>query len=216
MVSTFLHEFKHALDACEIGYMDSVPRDEQERIADQWAAEAKTYFARQGQCEMPELSEEPFFGPLVNQFIRKVCDDESPKWVQEQQEMIDTGTFYRNKEAGIEINTMQELYEHSYQGLEQDEFGRRLNACLKRAHELEKKIWNQEEMCELALEEAISTNHKVRVKHLDAFGAQFSQTLWPQTITTKHYYLWLEAADEKSSEISSIRVDRILEVVFLA
>ena len=215
LVGSVLHELKHALDACEAGYMESVPSEEQERIADQWSSEAKTYFARQGNSEIPELSEEPYFGPLVTQFMQKVTEYDPPVWVQEQQEMINTGIYYRNKESGIEIPTMQEFYEHSYQGLQNDEFGQRLNACLKRENELEEKIWHQEEMCELALKEAISTNHKVRVDYVDAGGTHFSHILLPNTISTKSYYLWLEASQEESDEISSIRVDRILEVVFL-
>jgi hypothetical protein len=165
---------------------------------------------------MPKLTEEPYFGPLVTKFLEQATEGHQAEWVQEQQEMIKADFYYRNKDAGIEISTMQEFYEHSYQGLHNDEFGQHLNTCLKRENKLEEKIWNQEEMCELALKEAISTNHKVRVDHVDAEGAHFTHILLPQTISTKNYYLWLEAVGEQSGEIISIRVDRILEVVFLA
>jgi hypothetical protein len=216
MVGSFLHEFKHALDVYEDDGRTYQIREEQERIADQWASEAKTYFARQGQAEMPELTEEPYFGPLVTKFLKQVTEHTPTEWAQEQQEMTNAGVFYRNKQAGIEIrSTMEEFYEHSYQGLNQDEFGLRLNACLKRENELEEKIWNHEEMCELALKEAISTNHRVRIDHVDAGGTHFSHIMVPQQITSKNYYLWVDAVDEETGELTSIRVDRIRTVEFL-
>ena len=216
LVGSFLHEFKHTLDAYEIGYMDTVPRAEQERVADQWAAEAKTYFARQEQAEMPELSEEPYFGPLVNKYLERFALDNTPEWIQNQREMITAGIFYRNKTAGIEIYSMQEFYESSYRGLDGDEFGRRLNAGLKAQQGLEEEIWKREEMSELALNQAISNSRIVRISHADADGKILHNVVTPQEISTKDYYLWVRAIDRETKNVLSIRVDRIQEVVFLA
>jgi len=216
MVGSFLHEFKHALDVYEDGGRTHQIREKQERIADQWASGAKTYFARQGQAEMPELTEEPYFGPLLTKFLKQVTEHHPTEWAQEQQEMIKAGVFYRNKQIGIEIRTMEEFYEHSFQGLDQDEFGQRLNACLASERELEEEVWNHEEMCELALKEAISINHRVRIEHVDAEGAHHSQIMVPRKITSKNYYLWIDAVEEVTGESTSIRADRIQTVVFLA
>jgi len=216
MVGNFLHEFKHALDAYQTGYMDVVPREEQERTAGQWAAEAKTYLARQGHAEMPELSEEPYFGPMVKNFLEKVVENDSPEWARKQRDMIDAGIFYRNINAGIEIFSMQEFYELSYRGLDGDDYGRKLNDCLRKENELEEQIWNQEEMSEVAIKEAISNSHKIRVIHANADGTTLLDVVTPREISTKNYYLWMQADDEETGSTISIRVDRIQEIVFLA
>ena len=215
MVNNVLHELKHALDAYDTGYMDRVPREEQERIADQWASEAKTFFARQGQTEMPELSAEPYFGPLVNKFIDRFTGNQMPEWLLAQQELINAGIFYRDKDAGIEIHTMQEFYEHSYRGLDGDEFGKRLNTCIELEQEREKKIWKQEEFSEMAIKEAIFTGRSMRIDYVDSEGLQFSQTLLPQTIFGKNYYYWVESIEEVSGKIITIRLDRIGMIEFL-
>ena len=216
MVDSFLHEFKHALDVYENDGQTHRIQENQERIADQWASEAKTYFARQGKAEMSELTEEPYFGPLVTKFLKQAAERHPTEWAQEQQKMNNAGIFYRNKQAGIEIHTMEEFYVHSFQGLDQDEFGLRLNACLKRERELEEKVWNHEEMCELALKEAISSNHKVKIDHVDAEAAHFSHIMVPQQITSKNYYLWVDAVDEEIDESISIRVDLIRTIKFMS
>jgi hypothetical protein len=185
MVGTVLHELKHALDANEADYMDYVPREEQERIADQWTSEAKTYFARQGNSEMPELSAEPYFGPLVTKFLDQVIEIDQPEWALDQHKIINAGIFYRNKDVGIEIYSMQVFYEHSYQGLTGNEYGKRLNACLQTANELEEQIWKQEEISEIAINEAIVTGRRVRIDHVDAAGTHHDQILLPQTISAK-------------------------------
>jgi hypothetical protein len=62
---------------------------EQERIAAQWAAEAKTYFARHGHAQMPALSEEPYFAPLVAKLpARLMKQDPPPDWARKQ--MVET------------------------------------------------------------------------------------------------------------------------------
>jgi hypothetical protein len=216
MISGFLHELKHALDACDPGYMDYVPREEQERVADGWAGEAKTFYASQGYTEMPQLSEEPYFGPLVNKYLKLVTKNSPPDWALNQQEMIDAGIFYRNNEAGIEICSMKEYYELSLRGLDGDELGRRLNDCHKIESGLEEQIWKQEEMSEMALREAISTNRSVRIKYVNADGSQFSQLIYPKTIFYRNYYLWVDAIDENSGELTSFRVDLIQRVTFLS
>ena len=124
--------------------MDCVTREEQERVADGWAAEAKSVYASNGHIEMPELGEEPYFGPMVKRYLKLVTEKSPPEWALNHQEMITSGVFYRNKSAGIEIRGMQEYYELALRGLDGDEFGRRLNDCVKKEYpelytELEEK-----------------------------------------------------------------------------
>ena len=56
---------------------------------------------------MPELTEEPYFGPLLTKFLKQVTEHHPIEWAQVQQDMTNAGVFYRNKQAGIEIRTME-------------------------------------------------------------------------------------------------------------
>ena len=181
MVGSILHELKHALDACEPGYLDRITRDEQEHIADRWAAEGKTFFACRELAEMPDLSEEPYFGPLLNGYLKRITTNSPPQWALIQQEMIGAGIFYRNQAAGIEIRSMKEFYELSLKGVEGDEIGRRLNACHKRECELEEQTWKQEEMSEVALKESIAAHRRVRIDYAGSDGKLTSRIIVPQS-----------------------------------
>jgi hypothetical protein len=216
MFGSVLRELKHALDARAAGYMDYLPWQEQERTADRWAAETKSIYARKGQTEMPSVGKEPYFGPLLTKFIFTITENHPPEWAQNQHKMIYTGIFYCDKRAGIEIHSMQEFYELSHQGLYGDEFGCHLNAVRKKEQELEDQSWQTEEMAELALNEAISAGRRVRIVHVDAGGSHFTQNLLPRHLSNKNYYLWLDALDENSSKLITIRVDRIQIVNFLS
>jgi hypothetical protein len=216
MVGSFLHEFKHALDVYENNGRAHHIREEQERVADQWAAEAKTYFARNGHAEMPALSEEPYFGPLVIQFMDRVMEQDPPEWARKQRKMLEAGLYYLNNEAGFEIRNMQEFYELSYQGLNQAGVGRQLNDCMKKEYQLEEQIWQQEEKNEQALKEAIAAQHQLRIDYVTPDGLRTSHPMTPQRIFSKNYYLWVEAMTAGAGHLITCRIDRIENIVFLA
>jgi hypothetical protein len=191
-------------------------REEQECIADQWAAEAKTYFARNGHAEMPALSEDPYFGSLVTKFMDRVMAQDPPEWARKQKKMLEAGLYYLNYEAGFEIRNMQAFYELSYQGLNQVGEGRRLNDCMKKEYQLEEQIWQQEEKNEQALKEAIAAQHQLRIDYVAPDGQLTSHPVAPQRIFSKNYYLWVEAMTEGAGRLITCRIDRIENIVFLA
>ena len=216
MVENFLHELKHALDKYEYPDVPYEMRDEQEAIADQWASEARTWFARNGYCEMPPHASEPYFGPLMIEFLDRVIAKDRPEWAVKQKDMLTRGIYYRNEAAGFEIKAMQEYYELSYQGLEQEGPGRLLNACVEKEIHLEGEIWRQEELNEQALKEAVSSGHRVRIDYTDPEGQRSSRVMVPQKIVTGKFYLWVESVEQESGALLKYRVDLIENIVFLA
>jgi hypothetical protein len=215
MVGGFLHELKHALDKYEHPDVPFEMRAEQEAIAEQWASEARTFFAREGHCEMPQFTAEPYFGPLMIEFLDRIIARDQSGWAQKQKDMLSKGIYYRNEAEEFEIESMQEYYELSYQGLKQEGFGRILNMCVEQEIHLEEKIWHQEELNELALSEAVSAGHRVRIDHTDPEGQRSSQVMVPQKIVRGKFYLWVESVDQVSGTPLKYRVDLIENIVFL-
>jgi len=216
MVLNFLHELKHALDKYEHPDVPLEMRDEQEAIAEQWASEARTWFAREGYCEMPAHTSEPYFGPLMTEFLDRAVAKDASGWTAKQRDMLAKGTYYRNEAEKVEIESMQEFYELSYQGLEQEGFGRILNMLVQQELREEEKIWRQEELNETALDEAVSMRHRVRIDYTDPEGQRYSQVMVPQKIARGKFYLWVESVDEQGTPLPKYRVDLIEDIVFLA
>jgi hypothetical protein len=216
MVLNFLHELKHALDRFEYPDVPFEMRDQQEAIAEQWASEARTWFAREGHCEKPLHTSETYFGPLMVEFLDRAVAKNQPEWAVKQKDMLSKGTYYRNEAEKIEIESMQEYYNLSCQGLKEEGFGRILNMFVEQELHLEEEIWRQEELNELALREAISVGHRIRIDYTDPNGQHTSQVMVPQKIIRGKFYLWVESLDEQSTALPRYRVDLIEDIVFLA
>jgi hypothetical protein len=216
MVLNFLHELKHALDRYEYPDVPYEMRDQQEAVAEQWASEARTWFAREGHCEMPAHTDEPYFGKLMVEFLDRAVAKDSSGWAAKQKDMLAKGTYYRNDEEDIEIKSMQEFYELSYQGLEEEGFGSFLNYFVGQELREEEKIWRREELNELALTEAVKVGHRLRVDYTDPEGQPTTQVMVPQKIVRGKFYLWVEAIDEQGAALPRYRIDLIENIVFLA
>jgi hypothetical protein len=216
MVLNFLHELKHALDRFEYPDVPYEMRDQQEAVAEQWASEARTWFSREGYCEMPAHTDEPYFGPLMAEFLDRAVEKDPSNWAAQQKDMLAKGTYYRNDGEKIEIKSMQEFYELSYQGLEEEGFGSFLNYLVGQELREEEKIWKQEELNELALTEAVRDGHRLRIDYTDQDGQSTTQILVPQKIVRGKFYLWVESIDARGGALPRYRIDLIESIVFLA
>ena len=215
MVLNFLHELKHALDKYEHPDVPFEMRAEQEALAEHWASEARTWFARGGHCEMPPHTSEPYFGQLMVEFLDRAVAKDPSGWAVKQKDMLAKGTYYRKEAEKIEIESMQEYYELSYQGLKQEGLGRILNMCVEQELHLEEKIWHQEELNEQALEEAVSMNHRIRIDYTDPDGQRLSHAIVPKKVVKGKFYLWVESVDQETGALLKYRVDLIENIVFL-
>jgi hypothetical protein len=91
----------------------------------------------------------------VTKYLDGVIEGDQPQWAVNQKAMVNAGIYYRKTAKDFEIRSMQEFFELSYQGLDEDGQGRLLNVCLKIENAREEEIWRQEEMAETALEKRL-------------------------------------------------------------
>jgi hypothetical protein len=215
MVGSFLHEFKHALDRYENPDVPYEMRAEQESIAEQWATEARTAFARYGHTELPAISEEPYFGPLVTEFLDRIIGDGQPQWAVRQRLMLNDGVYYRNVKGAFDIRSMRKFYELSYRGLDQDGPGRYLNQCVGNEQAEEEELWRQEEMAETAAKEAIEKGYRIKIDYVTKNGTLYKDRLiQPERIFSKNGYIYVEAFCELRQSKRRFRIDRIQNIIF--
>jgi hypothetical protein len=165
---------------------------------------------------MPAHTDEPYFGPLMAEFLDRAVEKDPSNWAAQQKDMLAKGTYYRNDGEKIEIKSMQEFYELSYQGLEEEGFGSFLNYLVGQELREEEKIWKQEELNELALTEAVRDGHRLRIDYTDQDGQSTTQILVPQKIVRGKFYLWVESIDARGGALPRYRIDLIESIVFLA
>ena len=207
---TFMHEYKHALDTAGATPAAGASRDEQEAIADQWAAEAVTSFARKTLLEPPPLAEDPYFGPLITRYVEQSAAA-GAAWAGDQKVMLARGLFYRNAAAAMEVATVREYHELSLSGQDGDEAGQRLNECILMEQSMLQKAFELEERCEQALRDTIAKNGKVRVVHRAAGSEKSSAAIAPEMLLKRGPFVWVKASDIETGQAVEIRIDRIEE-----
>jgi len=216
MTSVFLHEIWHALDTVEDSMLKYPENKDPEDIARGWSQEMKTILATRESIEPPDLFEDPFFGPLIIKYMNTVLSSGKYSWGEHQRSMLINGTYYYNLQEGIKIKTIKEFYTLSVQGLEKKGKGRRLNECVLREIELEKKYWDEELLIEKAVLEAVKNQFALKIDYIQPDGIIARNVhVIPKKLYIKDSYGFFDAVLISESNREAIfRTDRVKRLAF--